>query len=228
MAQRANLIATYNANPTLQKQYTLPQYLALFDFSQTPTTPTSTPTPTPVTPGIPNIINQNINQGGGGGGGGGAPPPGPTDPYAGLGYSSANFGLGNTAINKDAVFDYEADAYKVGRTLPGQLSKFGVGIFNAFKNIPTPFNLVRKGLEFAKQNAIQKEKEKEAQLAAITRDIARSNKAAGTGGYQAGYGGDFMGGAGRGTGMGAADKGGSDSMGSFQDGGRVYLYNRLK
>ena len=40
MAQRDNLIATYNANPTLQKQYTLDQYLALFDFSQTPTTPT--------------------------------------------------------------------------------------------------------------------------------------------------------------------------------------------
>jgi hypothetical protein len=234
MAQRANLIATYNANPTLQKQYTLPQYLALFDFGQTPTTPTSTPTPTPTpaTPGIPNIINQNINQGGGGGNGGGGPPPGPTDPYAGLGYSSANFGLGKETIgdfvNKDAVMDYEADAYNIGRTVPGQLSKFGLAAFNAFKNLPTPLNLVRKGLEFAKQNALQKEKEKEAQLAAITRDIARSNKAAGTGGYQAGYGGDFMGGAGRGTGMGAADKGGSDSMGSFQDGGRVYLYNRLK
>ena len=51
--------------------------------------------------------------------------------------------------------DYEADAYNVGRTVPGQLSKFGLAAFNAFKNIPTPFNLVRKGLEFAKQNAIQ-------------------------------------------------------------------------
>ena len=76
MAQRANLIATYNANPTLQKQYTLPQYLALFNFGQTPTTSTtSTPTTststtsTPVTSGISNIINQNINQGGGGDGG---------------------------------------------------------------------------------------------------------------------------------------------------------------
>jgi hypothetical protein len=69
MAQRANLIATYNANPTLQKQYTLPQYLALFDFGQTTTptqtpttTPTPTPTQTPTTPGIPNIINQNLNK----------------------------------------------------------------------------------------------------------------------------------------------------------------------
>ena len=67
MATRANLIATYNANPTLQSKYTLPQYLALFDFGQTPTTTTPTPTPTPdPTPGIPNIINQNLNQGGGG------------------------------------------------------------------------------------------------------------------------------------------------------------------
>ena len=65
MASRANLIATYNANPTLQSQYTLPQYLALFDFSQT-TTPTQTSTTTstqaPATSGLPNIINQNINR----------------------------------------------------------------------------------------------------------------------------------------------------------------------
>ena len=63
MATRANLIATYNANPTLQSQYTLDQYLALFDFGQT-TTPTPdpdpTPTPTPDEPGLPNIINQNV------------------------------------------------------------------------------------------------------------------------------------------------------------------------
>ena len=70
MATRQNLIDTYNSNPTLQSKYTLPQYLALFDFGQTTTptqTPTTTPTQTPATPGIPNIINQNLNQGGGGG-----------------------------------------------------------------------------------------------------------------------------------------------------------------
>ena len=69
MAQRANLIATYNSNPTLQSRYTLQQYLDLFGFGAT-TTPTPdpdpTPTPTPEVPGIPNIINQNLNQGGGG------------------------------------------------------------------------------------------------------------------------------------------------------------------
>ncbi len=62
MATRANLIATYNANPTLQSQYTLDQYLALFDFGQTTPTPDPdpTPTPTPDEPGLPNIINQNV------------------------------------------------------------------------------------------------------------------------------------------------------------------------
>ena len=60
MATRQNLIDTYNSNPTLQSKYTLPQYLALFDFGTT-TTPTPTPTPTPdPTSGIPNIINQNL------------------------------------------------------------------------------------------------------------------------------------------------------------------------
>ena len=72
MATRQNLIDTYNANPTLQSRYTLPQYLDMFGFGQTTTptqTPTTTPTQTPATPGIPNIINQNLNQGGGGDGG---------------------------------------------------------------------------------------------------------------------------------------------------------------
>ena len=74
MANRANLIATYNANPTLQSRYTLPQYLNMFGFdtpaTTTPTTPAfpTTPTPTPVTPGVTNIINQNIDRGGGDGG----------------------------------------------------------------------------------------------------------------------------------------------------------------
>jgi hypothetical protein len=75
MAQRANLIATYNSNPTLQSRYTLQQYLDMFGFGQTPTTPTPTPdpdptpTPTPEVPGIPNIINQNLGGGDGGDGG---------------------------------------------------------------------------------------------------------------------------------------------------------------
>ena len=176
-------------------------------------TPGSTPVvEEPVTNTAPNIINQDR-------GGDGPPNDPPKDPYGGLGYSSANFGLGK-GINKDAVMDYEADAYEQGRTLTGQLNKIGLGIFSALKNIPTPFNLVRMGIQKAKDIARQKEIEKEMQQAAIARDIARSNKAAGTGGYQAGYDSGFMEGPpGAGYGMGAADKGGSDTMGSSKDGG---------
>ena len=177
---------------------------------------------TPVINTATNIINQ------GGDGDGGSPPPGPTDPYAGLGFSSANFGLGK-GINKDAVIDYEADANKVGRTFTGQLNKIGLGFFEALKNVPTPFNLVRMGIQKAKDIARQKEKEKEAQLAAITRDIALDNKRDGTGGYQAGYGSDFMEGpSGAGYGMGAADKGGSDTMGSFKRGGLATMFKRKR
>ena len=148
-------------------------------------------TTTPVTNTAPNIINQGDR-------GQDTTPP-PKDPYAGLGFSSANFGLGKDLVNKDAVFDYEADAAKVGRTLAGQLNKIGLGIFSALKNLPTPFNLVRKGIEFAKQ----KELEKKAKEEAIARDLARSmqeqNRANKTGGYQSDFSQDtgFM--EGRGT-----------------------------
>ena len=68
MATRANLIATYQNNPTLQSQYTQDQYLNLFDFGVQTPTPTPTPTPPP-SGGVTNIIGQDLNQGGGGGGG---------------------------------------------------------------------------------------------------------------------------------------------------------------
>jgi len=114
-------------------------------------TPGSTPVvEEPVTNTVQNIINQ--------GGGDGPPNDPPKDPFGGLGYSSANFGLG---ANKD-VMDYEADAYNVGRTLTGQLNKIGLGIFSALKNIPTPFNLARKAFENYKEQKAIEEAQKEA------------------------------------------------------------------
>ena len=68
MAQRDNLIATYQSNPTLQGRYTQQEYLDLFDFGAQTPTPTPTPTPPP-SGGVTNIIGQDLNQGGGGGGG---------------------------------------------------------------------------------------------------------------------------------------------------------------
>ena len=69
----------------------------------------------------------------------------------------------------------------------------------------------------------QEKKQEEIRQAAAAAMQAQ-NRAEGKGGYQAGYGSDFMEGpAGAGTGMGASDKGGSDTMGSFMDGGIVDL-----
>ena len=76
----SNYINTYKGSPVLQQQFpNMNDYLALFGYNQgtTPsaaTTSTATTTPT-ATAGIPNIINQNINQyqsGGDGPRGGGA------------------------------------------------------------------------------------------------------------------------------------------------------------
>ena len=184
-------------------------------------------TPVVTTPEVvntqPNIINQQMDRGGGDG----TTTPPAVDPYSGLGYSSANFGLSANPLDGSNVMDYEADAYEQGRTFTGQLNKIGLGIFSALKNIPTPFNIVRMGIQKAQEIARQKEIEKEAQQAAIARDIARENEKAGTGGYQAGYSSDFMGGpSGAGYGMGAGDKGGSDSMGSFANGGLAIFFGK--
>ena len=59
------------------------------------------------------------------------------------------------------------------------------------------------------------EKAQEALQQAAANRMQAQNRAAGTGGYQAGYDSGFMEGpSGAGTGMGSADKGGSDTMGS--------------
>jgi len=174
-----------------------------------------------------NIINQNQ-----GGDGPNNDPPGPTDPYAGFGYSSANFGLGNTAINKDAVMDYEADAYEIGRTPFGQLSKFGIGALNALKNIPTPINLARMAYESYQQKQIEKKAQEEAIARDIARDMQESNRAGRTGGYQAGYDSDFMdgpsGGGSTGGSPGSSGPGGSDSMGSFARGGLAEMFKKKR
>ena len=63
MATRQNLIDTYQNNPTLQSRYTQQQYLDLFGFGQSTTTPTpppTQPTPPPAESGIQNIIGQNL------------------------------------------------------------------------------------------------------------------------------------------------------------------------
>jgi len=138
MATRANLIATYNANPTLQSRYTLPQYLDMFGFGQT-TTPTPTPTPTPdpdPTPGVTNIINQNIRQGGDDG-------------------PKGDFGIfGN--LDKSTAKDFNVEVYdeEVGDFVPTTITgyknvssglyqdKFGKNLRPAFSNKGQVFGLL--------------------------------------------------------------------------------------
>ena len=172
-------------------------------------------TPTPTAPAMPlqlNITRPN------GGGKDENDTGGVKDSRSGLGFSTANFGLGQ-GINKDAVMDYEADADKIGRTPFGQLSRIGVASLDVIKNLPTPLNLARKGIEFAKQKELEKQRQQEA----IARDLARSmqqqNRANRTGGYQSSFGGDrdFMGG--RGT---------ASEMGSFKDGGLATMFTRRR
>jgi len=97
------------------------------------------------------------------------------------------------------------------------------------KMMRAKYNFRQKQIEQQKFNekiaAQQKAAEEAAKEAAQRAEVQRmqaENKASGTGGYQAGYDSGFMEGpSGAGYGMGASDKGGSDTMGSFAKGGIV-------
>ena len=69
----------------------------------------------------------------------------------------------NLGPNKD-VFDYEADAYGIGPTFRGQFAR----LKNAYSKIPTPFNIVKMGIQKAQDFADQRRKEKEREAAAAT------------------------------------------------------------
>ena len=98
-----------------------------------------------------------------------------------------------------------------------QLGMIGLqSFFNPFGAIINAFRTKKKNEAAALEQA----------QAAATAARAAENRAAGRGGYQSNFAQDkdFMEGpSGAGTGLGASDKGGSDSMGSFMDGGIVDL-----
>ncbi len=160
-----------------------------------------------------------INQGGGGGGDG----PGggfdtDTDDQSttaddfGFGLEGNDPSMNMTEEEKEAI-----DAYNNPATTKGMLGTVAGTMFGFMNPITAMFNL---NYQRNKQKEAAMEKAREAATAAR----AAENKAAGRGGYQSDFAQDsgFMDGpAGAGTGMGAADKGGSDSMGSFAYGGRV-------
>ena len=232
MAQRANLIATYNSNPTLQSRYTLQEYLDLFGFGATTTpTPDPTPTPTPEVPGIPNIINQNL---GGGDGSDNRPQtnPRPTQTYTRTYAPDLNFAEFTSGIEGTPSYTQE---YTKPTTLFDLYQKFApAGIVMKYFNDRKEFKQAQtnKALE---QVAMQ-QKIREAEAAAAAAEAAALANATRTGRAPTAPRGSgiqdsqSLGNPSAGqTGGYSYDSGGRQGFGyGLADGGRVYLYNRLK
>jgi len=157
-------------------------------------------------------------------------------------------GDGGGGINPnrtDPNFDYEFDA------LGGLNNPDNVGLTEEeqelmnqmrFGKALTPMQILGIGLNpigggirafFRNQKQKRDAEKKLTEVAALanTRDMAEANRAAGTGGYQAGYSDDFMTGgdsqrddAQEETSPGSSGPGGSDTMGSFAYGGIVGMY----
>ena len=117
-----------------------------------------------------------------------------------------NIGAYNSFIEKNlGIPSSVQNVARVGSAISG----FGTyGVIGAIAPFAIPF------VAGASLNMNQ-QKQQQAQQEAIARGMQESNRENKTGGYQAGYSSDFMEGpSGAGYGMGAADKGGSDTMGS--------------
>ena len=114
---------------------------------------------------------------------------------------------------QNALGGYYSEAARSGRRrtarIENMLNRLALGKKISYKNLME----------------LQAQEKKEQEIAeAAAQAMQDRNRAEGRGGYQAGYSSDFMEGpSGAGTGLGASDKGGSDSMGSFMDGGIVDL-----
>ena len=140
-----NLLDVYESNPTLQSQMTADEYL-MQTYRPSPSEPQTyaemtqqqpaagIPAVKPIRPIIP-VGSESDDDGGG-----------ITKGFT-KGYSSANFGLGP---DKDVV-DYEAEAYKIGRTPFGTASQIITGIPSLSK---TAFQFV-KGTKDKTQKMIQ-------------------------------------------------------------------------
>lgn len=162
----------------------------------------------------------NINQGGGEGGGGGGITADPVD----QGLMTADFAPDQSMTGTMGMTEEEEDAINAMKN-PGftgkQIGMLGLqAAFNPLGAIINTYRTQQKNRAAALEQA----------QAAATAARAAENEAAGTGGYQAGYSDDFMTGGGGGTDAGqeasspgSSGPGGSDTMGSFMDGGIVDL-----
>ena len=231
-----NYINTWNNSSVLQGQFPdVNDYVDLFRSSYTPLTSSTSSTPsTPSESGVgslmePKIID-DIDDGGDRGITG---PTGPSfGPVTGQGNVSKTDIVGSPLDQIARGVTGVVDLYE--KYSPMSLAKKGLtkigeysfNKYNAFVNAREARNQVTKDV-FNKQLEEQLADDLARQEAMEEIESMRaSNQAAGKGGYQSSWGnvGGFMSGegtSGNSGGMGPADPGGSDSMGSFKDGGRV-------
>ena len=131
--------------------------------------------------------------------------------------------MGGPTTEDDDFSSIEGQTAGIG--LSGLLGKMFGPTIGKFMHAKIKNKAIDKIYDINKQK--QKEKAVEQAQRNQTAAIAAANKARGRGGYQSDFAKDrdFMGGpSGAGRGMGAADKGGSDSMGSFADGGLITMF----
>ena len=188
-----NLTNVYNQNPTLQSQYTLQQYLDLFGGTPpTATIPPSDPNAptTPIDPGIPSIINQNINQYQGGGDGGGG--------ITTIGSNRINSNdptfrdpLNDLIESKLSVEDkekYADNMYNIQETKTGFIDgvkNTATDLLDLYKTY-SPMGFIGRKIEQAQKSKIERErvaaekarKEKEAQAAIAATEKQRAREAA--------------------------------------------------
>ena len=145
-----------------------------------------------------------------------------------IGSDLINLGIPG-AVQEDEFEDIQGQTAGLG-VLTGLSKVFGPTLGPLIFNRGRKKVLVDPAVEATKKRAADIKKAREAEQLREVASRAAANRAAGRGGYQSSFGRDrdFMGGAGRGTGMGAADRGGSDSMGSFANGGLVTLFTEKR
>ena len=155
---------------------------------------------------------------------------GQIDYASGRGYIGKNSGSGLAQYTDKSVLSGQNVVSGFGTNdYVGQLDKYiekmmSYATRSKFQQAKLDRAIAEKKAAVEKKAAAEKKALEEfnaSQAAALTREMARQNQRDNTGGYQAGYGGDFMDGGDRGRGNDPDDKGGSDSMGSFARGGRV-------
>ena len=152
-------------------------------------------------------------------------------PFAGQALSSLAGQFENRPLSAGIVDEfgnvYDEEELNRQNALGGYYSEAARSSRRRKSRIENMLERQRLGKKISLKNLmeLQAQEKKEQEIAeAAAKAMQDRNRAEGRGGYQAGYGSDFMEGpSGAGTGLGASDKGGSDSMGSFMDGGIVDL-----